>query len=58
MTDETVSELAERCENFLRTARHDAGCLAIKGAHYGNESCDCGLIKARGAAILLRSKLG
>jgi len=34
---------------FLKTARHDRDCLAVKGVHYGDESCDCGLVAARAA---------
>ena len=35
--------------NFNRYSRHDRYCLSRKGAHYGEESCDCGLNDARQA---------
>jgi hypothetical protein len=36
-------------EAFDRYAQHDRDCLSRKGAHYGPESCDCGLNEARAA---------
>lgn len=54
---EKLIELAEKVDFFLTTARHERGCLAIKGAHYGEPDCDCGRTEARTAMAALLETL-
>ena len=42
-------EVVKLREALERYAQHDRDCLSRKGAHYGPESCDCGLNEARTA---------
>lgn len=47
----TPMELSEIVLEAIQAAkpyvRHDRDCTARKGAHYGDEHCDCGMIAAR-----------